>query len=84
MVVVIILIVRFSEHSVWIANASSFRLLKSGITASTPNIFSVFLFHCTQQFHTNGLLTSHFKTITPNCTAHSGHLLYVFSVHDAT
>jgi len=51
----------------WIANAFSFRLLKSGITARTPNIFSVFLFDYIQQFHTNGLLKWQFR---PNSYLH--------------
>jgi len=58
--VVTILIVRFSEESVWITNASSFRVINSGITSRTPKIFSVFLFDYTLQFHTNGLLTTQF------------------------
>ena len=36
-------------------------VLNSGITARTPNIFSVFLFDYTLQFHTNGLLTTQFR-----------------------
>ena len=59
--VVTILIVRFSEESVWITNASSFRVIDSGITARTPNTFSVFLFDYAQQIHTNVLLTSQFR-----------------------
>jgi len=67
----------------WIANASSFRLLNSGITARTPNIFSVFLFDYNQQFRTNGLLKRS-SGLTPTCTSHSDHLHYIISVYDAT
>jgi hypothetical protein len=38
MVVVIIVILHFPEESVWIAYASSFQLLNSGITVRPPNI----------------------------------------------
>jgi hypothetical protein len=37
-------------------------LLKSGITAKTPNICRGFQFDYTQQFHTNDLLTTQFNT----------------------
>ena len=56
---------------------------KSGITARTPNIFSVFLFDYNQQFHTNGLLKCS-SGLTPTCTSHSDHLHYITSVYDAT
>jgi len=47
-------------------------LLKPGITARTPNIFSGLLFDYNQQFHTNGLLTTQFS--------HNPYLYFTFNL----
>jgi hypothetical protein len=61
-VILLILTVYVTEQSVSVDELSYLWANKSGITASTPNIFSGLLFYLTQQFHTNGLLTTQFRT----------------------
>ena len=80
--VVIILIVHFSEESVWIANASSFRLLNSGINDRTPNIFSVCLFYYTISAVPYKLsVNNSFQAVTTTSASHSDQLRYIMSIY---